>query len=221
MERRAFERKPLGSVELDLCFACHAIWFDQYESAQLTPGAVVQLFGQIHAHESSPPRPLGGNLRCPGCAKALALTQDVQRTNRISYYRCVAGHGRLTTFFQFLREKNFVRSLSLREIENLKATVKQVRCSSCGAPVSLERDAQCGYCRAPVSILDADAVKTTLAELTEAERKRNHVDPSAALDAVLAAERHKRRSPSVRTSVSGNTTDAVDLVCDALGLLFD
>ena len=221
MERRAFERKPLGTVELDLCFECRALWLDQYESAQLTPGSVVQLFAQLHAHEGSPPRPLGENLRCPGCRQPLALTQDIQRTNRITYYRCASGHGRLTTFFQFLREKNFVRSLSPGEVEKLRATVKQVRCSSCGAPVSLERDAQCGYCRAPVSILDADAVKTTLAELTEAERKRNHVDPSAAVDAVLAAERHQRRAPSVRLSNPMESIDAVDLVCDALGLLFD
>ena len=37
MEQRFFERKPAGKVELDFCFACHAIWFDQYESAALTP----------------------------------------------------------------------------------------------------------------------------------------------------------------------------------------
>ena len=28
MERRGFSRKPRG-VDRDLCFACHAIWFDQ------------------------------------------------------------------------------------------------------------------------------------------------------------------------------------------------
>ena len=43
MLRRAFERKPFGALDLDLCFACHAIWFDRYESAQLTPGAVIEL----------------------------------------------------------------------------------------------------------------------------------------------------------------------------------
>jgi hypothetical protein len=30
--------------------ACQAIWFDQYESAQLTPSAVIDLFRRIHDH---------------------------------------------------------------------------------------------------------------------------------------------------------------------------
>jgi len=220
MERRAFERKPLGAVELDLCFACHAIWFDQYESAQLTPGAVIKLFGQIHEHDDAPARPLRDNLRCPACKKALALTNDVQRTNRISYYRCAEGHGRLTTFVQFLREKNFVRSLSGPEIDRLKAEVKQVRCSSCGGPVSLERDAACSYCRAPVSILDPAAVRATLAELSAAERKRAHVDPDAALQAVLAGQRpgSKRKAHPQREAQSGF---GIDLISEALDLLFD
>ena len=42
MEQRAFDRKPLGRVELDVCFGCHALWFDQHESLQLTPAAVLQ-----------------------------------------------------------------------------------------------------------------------------------------------------------------------------------
>ena len=74
MERRAFSKKPDGGIELDLCFACHAIWFDQYESAQLTPGAVLDLFAQIHTHHGQPPRPLGEALRCPSCKERLRLT---------------------------------------------------------------------------------------------------------------------------------------------------
>jgi hypothetical protein len=31
-------------------------------------------------------------------------------------------------------------------VNQLKVHMAQVRCSSCGAPVNLERDAQCGYC---------------------------------------------------------------------------
>ena len=63
MERRGFSRKPLGGLELDLCFACHAIWFDHMESAQLTPKAVIDLFAQIHQHHDQPPRTLADKLR--------------------------------------------------------------------------------------------------------------------------------------------------------------
>jgi len=220
MERRAFDRKPLGRVELDVCFGCHALWFDQYESLQLTPAAVLQVFNIINEHRERPARPLGGHPRCPECNKALKLTQDVQRHNRISYHRCESGHGRLTTFFQFLREKNFVRSLSPGEIERLKVQVSQVRCSSCGAPVSLERDAQCGYCRAPVSILDAEAVSRTIAQLTEEERRRQHVDPTALMDGLLAGKALERRMARIEgRGLRPASPDVVDLVAEALGSL--
>jgi hypothetical protein len=189
MEQRFFDRKPSGKVELDICFACHAIWFDQYESVALTPGAVLELFRLIHKRHDEPLRPLADALRCPGCRAGLALTHDFQRSTRISYYRCPVAHGRLTTFFQFLREKQFVRELTGAEITQLRATVKQVRCSSCGAPVDLARNAACGYCRAPVSILDADAVKKTLAELDAQERGRKLGDPQAIVNGLLDGRR--------------------------------
>jgi Zn-finger nucleic acid-binding protein len=227
MQRRAFERKPLGTLDLDLCFACHGIWFDRYESAQLTPGAVIDLFREIHAHEDQPPRALGERQACPVGHGPLALTHDIQRTNRIVYYRCATCQGRFTTFFQFLREKNFVRSLTLAEVAQLRATVKQVRCSSCGAPIDLQRDAACGYCKAPISILDGDAVKRALAELASAEHNRQHVSPTAGVDGMLAGQRVERKLARMESRPSGaeawvvaaNTSDLVDLVADALSFL--
>jgi uncharacterized protein YbaR (Trm112 family) len=234
MDQRSFERRPVGILELDLCMSCHAIWFDPHESAQLTPGAVMELFRLIHEHEGDPARPLRDVLPCPVCRERLSFTRDIQRTNRISYYRCLAGHGRLTTFLQFLREKNFVRDLAPGEIEQLRARVAQVRCSSCGAMIDLARDAQCSYCRAPVSILDADAVAKTLAELDAAERKRVTVDPQAMIDGLLAGKEVERRlakaevgrfgpgTPSLYwTSNPRERTEYVDLVNDALDGLFE
>jgi hypothetical protein len=228
MERRSFARKAMGSVDLDLCFACHAIWFDQYESAQLTPGAVIDLFREIHEHNAERARPLADSTRCPKCRDRLALTHDIQRTNRISYYRCPKGDGRLTTFFQFLREKNFVRSLTAPEVAQLKASVKQVRCSGCGAPVSLESDSACPYCRAAISILDADAVKRTLAELSAAEQQRiRRPDPVAVVDGLLEGKRFEQRMARVERQAatptpggwSFDTSGAVDLVAEALDFL--
>ncbi|HSN22288.1 MAG TPA: hypothetical protein VLS49_16515, partial [Usitatibacter sp.] len=152
MRRQTFGRRPLGTLDLDLCFDCQAIWFDAFESPQLTPGAVLQLFREIDAQRTRPPRPLAAVLRCVSCRERLALTHDIQRTNRIVYYRCPEGHGRFTTFLQFLREKDFVRSLTPVEVGRLSAAVAQVRCSSCGAPVDIARDAECPYCHAPISI---------------------------------------------------------------------
>jgi hypothetical protein len=124
---------------------------------------VIELFRLIHEHRDKPARALADTMSCPACATRLVFTQDLQKTNRINYHRCPKGHGRLTTFFQFLREKQFVRTLSPVEVERLRATVKQVRCSGCGAPVDLGKDPACGYCRSPISILDAEAVEKALA----------------------------------------------------------
>ena len=65
-------------------------------------------------HEAQPrgdARRFRAPLPCPRCETVLTLTQDLQHTTRFSYYRCRYGHGRLTPFFQFLREKNFIRPL--------------------------------------------------------------------------------------------------------------
>jgi hypothetical protein len=219
MGRSSFERKPLGQVELDICFSCQVIWFDQYESAQLTPGAVLELFRLIHENEPREERRLPEALRCPACLKALLYTQDVQRTNRIAYHRCPDGDGRLSTFFQFLREKNFVRSLSPGEIAQLKARVSQVRCSSCGAPVDLERGTACAFCRAPISILDPDAVRETMAELGAAEERRKRVDPQAAMDALLAGKRFEAKVARIEGRSATHHHDGVDLVNAALHIL--
>jgi hypothetical protein len=215
--REAFARKPLGQVQLDLCFDCHAIWFDQYESAQLTPGAILELFRLIHEHRDAPPRPVADTLRCPVCRAGLQLTQDLQRTNRFSYYRCPQAHGRFTTFFQFLREKNFVRSLTAGEIHQLKAHVAQLRCSGCGAPVDLARDSQCSYCRSPISILDAEAVTKTLAELDEQERRRKTIDPVAAVEGLLAGKRFERKLARIEgRPLPGSPLDLVEEALDFL-----
>ena len=226
MQRQTLESRAAASVELDLCFGCHAIWFDQFESASLSPGAVMELFRAIHEHRDEPLRPLADNLRCPTCRGPLQLTHDIQRTNRIAYYRCPAAHGRFTTFFQFLREKHFVRSLTSLEINQLKARVAQVRCSGCGAPVDLARDPQCAYCRAPISILDADAVRKTLAELDEQRQRGRTIDPAAAIEGLIAGKRFERKLARIegisgplglRTERKSDTW--VDLVDEALDYL--
>ena len=222
MQRRAFPRKPVGDVELDFCFACHGVWFDAFESAQLTPGAVIHLFREIHEHDGTPGRPARDRMPCPRCRVPLKLTHDVQRTQRIVYHRCEQGHGRFSSFLQFLREKQFVRDLNLAEIDRLRATVRQVRCSGCGAPVDVQRDARCAYCRAPLAILDADAVGRTLQSLAAEERRRTTVDPTAVMEAMLAGQRIERRV-ALAEGRANRALDltAVDLVSGAIGLLLD
>jgi Zn-finger nucleic acid-binding protein len=168
------------TVGIDLCHACAAFWFDTIESLALSPGAILRLFAVIGERQGDR-RPPSGVPTCPRCRRALTATSDMQRNVHFSYWRCRADHGRFITFAEFLREKNFVRPLSAAELDRLRAGVKTIRCSSCGAPIDLEHTSTCGYCRAPVSMLDAGQVEKVVAQLERAEAERRKVDPALPL----------------------------------------
>jgi len=187
MEPREFERLYGRTLTLDLCGACHAIWFDADELLQLTPGATLQLVTVVHERLAGAQAPLAARLACPRCGMRLVESHDLQRATRFTYHRCPKRHGRFLTFFQFLRAKNFVRSLDAGEVEALRTRIRQVNCSNCGAPVDVERNAACRFCRTPVAMLDPDQVRKAIDELRQAEEKRRALDPALPIE--LAAER--------------------------------
>jgi hypothetical protein len=153
-----------SKVDIDVCMACNAIWFDQFESIQLSPDGTVALFQLIHEHGSTPSASgkFGEGLRCITCGDGMKLTNDQVRNTRFSYQACRKGHGRFSTFYNFLAEKQFVRELTRAERAKLAATVEQVRCSGCGAAVNIGKVDACEYCRAPVSVFDREAAKKAI-----------------------------------------------------------
>jgi uncharacterized protein YbaR (Trm112 family) len=192
MSQQSLERNYGTPVTIDICHPCGAFWFDRWQDLSLTPGAVLQLFVVIDDNQAAERKPLGDNLFCPRCRARLALTHDIQRTTRFQYWRCPAEHGHFIAFFEFLREKNFIRPLSPAEIETLRQNVRSVTCSSCGAPVDLTAGAVCPYCRAPLSMLDTAQVNTTVQELRREEARRHVASPDAMgpdLAAQLARDR--------------------------------
>lgn len=191
MDAQTLEAVYGRTVTIDICHACAGIWFDTLETLQLTPGSVLRVFRLIHDRRGHG-APAAEVTRCPRCHARLAETTDMQRATRFHYLRCPAEHGRFITFFQFLREKNFVRPLSLPELAQLRKSIRVVHCSSCGAPVDLERSTTCGYCRTPISMLDPDQVERAVRSLQEAETQRTTVDsqwPARLLIDRLAGER--------------------------------
>jgi len=168
-------------IELDICHPCSAFWFDQLEDLALTPDGVLHLFVVINDNRSAQRSPLATAMACPRCRQRLVLMHDMQRATRFTYWGCPSEHGHFITFFEFLREKNFIRPLSAPEIATLKQNVRTVTCSSCGAPVNVETDAVCAYCRAPLSMLDARQVETVVADLKREAAKRQTVDPALPL----------------------------------------
>jgi ssDNA-binding Zn-finger/Zn-ribbon topoisomerase 1 len=180
MDVRRLDAHYGRSVELDLCHGCGLIWFDARESIALTPGAVLHLFAALDAHREQRQALRGEGMRCPRCRRTLAATLDRQRTTTFAYWRCPEEHGRLTTFFDFLREKDFVRPLSPERLAELRAYARTINCSACGAPVDLARGSTCLHCRAPLSMLDPDRVQQAVRELQAAEQRRTTVDPTYA-----------------------------------------
>ena len=227
MDQLALAGKYGPDIEVDLCFACHALWLDRRESLQLTPRGTLELFQVLHEHGEDARHVLGRRPPCPRCALPLELLNDIGKGGRFSYYRCPDAHGRLTPFSEFLKEKQFVRDLNPLERTRLAAEVKQVQCSSCGAPVDLHAGFACQHCGSPLTVLDTEAVSRTLTELTDAEAGKSEVSPEDAEKRAraVAAMESMRSAPDdppwgrglVRSS-SGNL--GVDLLTASIGLLF-
>lgn len=193
MAAPSFDGHYGSRVVLDVCHGCAALWFDGMESLALSPGAILQLFALIHDDRAQARGPLEGAPACPRCRGRLVSTTDVQRGTRFTYWRCPNDHGRLVAFLEFLREKNFIRPLSPRELGELRRHVRTLACSSCGAPVDLERDSACRYCRAAIAVLDAAQVEKVVEELRRAEADRRAPVPADLPFRLLADKRRVER----------------------------
>ena len=212
-------------IEVDLCHACHLLWLDEHESLQLSPRGTLDLFRVMHEHGDDARHALGSRQGCPRCGRRLSLFRDIGKGGRFSYYSCPDRHGRLTPFSEFLKEKQFVRALSPLEQQRLRAEVKVVQCSSCGAPVDLALGFQCAHCRAPITVLDADAVERTLRSLADADARRSgdSGDKEARARALAAVETMRARPEdrwegALARRVRGGF--ALDLLSTSIAILF-
>jgi hypothetical protein len=170
-------------VALDICFTCQAFWFDARESLQLTPGSTLELFRIIGEHAASAHHPAPSTARCPRCQLRLIPASDLQRATRFRYHRCPQRHGRFITFFDFLREKNFIRPLTGPQIEELRRHVAAVNCSNCGAPIDLAKRSTCGHCGSALSMLDLKQAGDLVEQLRAATHQSGRpIDPAMALD---------------------------------------
>lgn len=213
MLQKTFERQLHGTVELDLCFSCQGIWFDDFESAQLTPGGILELFRLIQDHHDDQRQPLRDPLVCPRCGDKLLHGLDVARHGgQFNYHRCLQKHGRFTTFAQFMIEKGFVRQLTVAEIDELASKVGIVRCNGCGAPVDIRKEHACSHCRAPISILDPQAVEQALARYQQADSKRSAPpDYELLADAIVMRERERSRQLREKQK-KGDSLDGAEIV---------
>jgi len=220
-----FQRQLSGELTLDLCFACQGIWFDEYESAQLAPAGVLELFRLLHQHFADSRQPWRQPLRCPRCQQSLLACLDSTRAGRFAYHRCPAGrfayhrcpqrHGRYTGFAAFMIEKGFVRLLNGAEVDQLARQVQTIRCSGCGAPVDICRDQVCNHCRSPIVILDPDAVQKALDDFGKKANRQANLDPQALAEALIANERARLRAKR-QEHKDRLAPDVVDLVLNGI-----
>jgi hypothetical protein len=183
MEEATFDAHLGRRTSIDICHACQSFWFDTHESATLTPGSTLKLFRIIGEKITRPERSNADLAKCPRCKSRLRRTHDLQRTTKFEYLSCPHAHGRLTTFFDFLREKDFIRPLTPQQIEELRRNVGSVNCANCGAPVDVTSGAVCSHCGTPLSMLDLKQAERLVEQLQKAEdRAHQPVDPALPLE---------------------------------------
>jgi hypothetical protein len=226
MEEATFDAHLGRRAAIDICHACQSFWFDAHESATLTPGSTLKLFRIIGEKITRPHRSNADLAKCPRCKSRLRRTHDLQRTTKFEYLSCPHSHGRLTTFFDFLREKDFVRPLTPQQIEDLRRNVGSVNCANCGAPVDLTGKSTCGHCRTPLSMLDLKQAEKLVAQLQKAEdRAHQPIDPALPLELARVRRQTEAKFRGFRDddlwSHVASTADNVDLVVSGLSLVAD
>ena len=188
------------AIEVDLCEPCQSLWFDGKENLQLTPGSILELFRAIGEHVGKPELRDGELVRCPRCQGRLRRARDMHRHTRFEYFRCPNDHGRLIYFFDFLKEKDFIRPLTPKQIHELRKNVKIINCSNCGGPVDLARGSACAHCGSPLSMLDMDQAERLVSQLRAADSGSRTVDPALP----LALARARAETASALTGLPGH-----------------
>jgi Zn-finger nucleic acid-binding protein len=207
MAEHTLDSRLAHPVTIDCCFPCQAFWFDGRESLSLTPGSTLTLFRVIGEHTARPQRTGLELAKCPRCRAHLRHIRDMQRTTRFEYFSCPNGHGRLTTFFDFLKEKDFVRPLTPRQIAELRKNIQMVNCSNCGGPIDLAKTSACSHCGSPLSMLDMTQAETLVAALRRAGQPAAAVDPTLPLQ----LERARREVDAAFAGLPGDNLWLTDV----------
>ncbi len=197
METMTLAANVTKPIDIDVCADCQAFWFDKYESLKLAPASTLKLMKFIGEHTTRAKELNTEQLRCPRCTGLLRATTDMQRDTRFNYWRCPQDHGRFIRFFDFLREKNFIRTLSAPEVNQLRESMQSVNCSNCGAPIDLGASSICAHCGSPISMLDMKQGQQLLAQLKQAADGIRPIEPATLLE---FAESHPDWQSDVHSS---------------------
>ena len=156
--RQAMQRITLPShygmpVELDLCGACHLVWFDSTEAARVGGHSLLTLIGQMAQTQSLAHEIIRSNAGCPRCGSALKTVHNQTRWGRSLQLECLNHHGAYQSFAQFLQEKGLLRPMSIADRHMLLAAAGRLDCINCGAAINRD-DETCPHCRSVPSLVD-------------------------------------------------------------------
>jgi Zn-finger nucleic acid-binding protein len=140
-------------VEVDLCAACHLVWFDPVESARLAGPGLLALIGEMAAAQALPHLPARPDLRCPRCRGALHEVHNRTRFGRSRQLECAAGHGAWQTFGQYLAEKGLLRPMSSADRARALRHDGSLACVNCGGAVGAQ-DEVCPWCGSVPALVD-------------------------------------------------------------------
>lgn len=144
-------------VAVDLCAACHVLWFDGLESVHLSGRGVLNLLRAIQAAHAQPHQPLKSRLSCPRCGLGLSRAQNFTSLGPTAQHECPRGHGAAQSFSLYLAEKGFVRPLYRPEVEQLRKASQDRQsfaCLNCGATIDPRQREACSFCASPIQVLD-------------------------------------------------------------------
>jgi hypothetical protein len=171
MQRLALPGHYGRSVEIDLCAACHLVWFDQTETARLTGPALLDLIGAMAQSQSIPHELLRADARCVRCSSGLKTVHNRTRWGQSLQLECLRGHGAYQSFAQFLQEKGLLRPMSRIDRAQLLQRAGRIDCVNCGAAVAAG-DEPCAHCQSVPSLLD-------VARLAHALDPEGAIEPQA------------------------------------------
>ncbi|WP_374667470.1 hypothetical protein [Ramlibacter sp.] len=160
--RRAMQVLDLSAhygrrVEIDLCPACHLLWFDGTESVRLSGRGVLDVLRAIQASHGQAHEPLASTLACPRCETRLQRSANLTALGPTAHHECPRGHGAAQSFSLYLAEKGFLRPLYRPEVEQLRKRPEDRQvyfCLNCGAPLDPRSREACSFCASPVQVVD-------------------------------------------------------------------
>jgi len=139
-------------VEIDLCDACRLVWFDDFESVNLSGLGWITLLEGLTEAEAAPAPWAGRELGCPRCRAPLTQVHDRTRWGRFVALQCRQRDGFLQSHALLLAERGLVRPPTPREREAARREPGGWPCLNCGAPAT--GDDECSHCRSPLVMFD-------------------------------------------------------------------